>query len=262
MDLGLKDRTVAVTGGSSGIGLAAVELLLDEGASVMTCGRDAGRLRDSLIGLKVDHPDRLDWMATDVRDAEQSQGFITNTIERFGRLDGLVNNAGASRTSTFATTTIQDWTDELGLKFFGIINPSRAAHPWLTKSDQAAIVNVNAVLARQPESHLVATSAARAGILNLSKSMATEFAVDRIRVNSVCVGLIDTGQWSRRYAAANVEETFDQWATAIAADRKIPLARFGTAREVAATIVFLLSARSSYTTGAALEVAGGVNHYV
>ena len=262
MDLGLKDRVIAVTGGSSGIGLSVVKMLLDEGACVVTCGRSPERLSSALAASKFRFPDRLEWVAADVLDVEQSQAVISAAVDRFGNLDGLVNNAGAARSSTFATTSNEDWHDELSLKFFGIINPTRAAHAWLARSDQAAIVNVNAVLARQPESHLVATSAARAGILNLSKSMATEFATDQIRVNSVCVGLIDTGQWTRRYAAAGVAEEFDEWATAIAADRRIPLARFGTAHEVAAAIVFLLSARSSYTTGAALEVAGGVNHYV
>jgi NAD(P)-dependent dehydrogenase (short-subunit alcohol dehydrogenase family) len=132
----------------------------------------------------------------------------------------------------------------------------------LKESDQAAVVNVNSILARQPERHLVATSAARAGLLNLSKSLATELAEFHIRVNSVLVGLVDTGQWERRYRASESKQSFESWSREIAEDRGIALGRFGTAAEVAATIVFLLSSRSSYITGATFDVAGGVNRYV
>lgn len=95
--------------------------------------------------------------------------------------------------------TLDDWRDELDLKFSSVLNTVEAALPLLRKSDAAAIVNISAVLARQPEPRLVTTSAARAGLLNLSKSLSLELAADGIRVNSVSLGLVDTGQWRRRY---------------------------------------------------------------
>ena len=125
-----------------------------------------------------------------------------------------------------------------------------------------AVVNVNAILARQPESRLAATSAARAALLNLTSTLAHDLAADGIRVNSVCLGLVDTGQWRRRYAAATTALDFAGWSAQLAADRGIALGRLGVAEEVAFPIVTLLSPRASYVTGAALDVGGGVARYV
>lgn len=257
----MQDDVAVVTGGSSGIGRACVEALLAEGVQVATCGRDAEQLDRALAPLAERYPDRLAWWPADVRDRALVDRLIDNTVDRFGGLQYLVNNAGASRVSTFATTEDHEWIDEVGLKFFGVIHPVRAALPHLAARG-GAVVNLNAVLARQPEPHLIATGAARAGLLNLSKSLAHELADQRVRVNSVCVGLIDTGQWKRRFDAADSDLDFPAWSAEIAEDRGIDLGRFGTAAEVAAAIVFLLSPRSSYTTGTALDISGGVSRYV
>lgn len=256
MDLGLLDRTVLVTGGSSGVGLATVRALLDEGARVATCGRDADRLAKAAAGLGGG--DRLLTGVCDVRDAGAVREFTERAADTFGSLDGVVNNAGQSRMKGFADSTAEDWRDELELKFAGVLNPLHAARPHLAASDAASVVNVNAVLAKQPEPRLITTSAARAGILNLSKSLATELAPEGIRVNSVCLGLIDTGQWTRRHAAADSGLGYEEWQAELAADRGIALGRLGRAEEVAYAIVTLLSPRASYTTGTSIDVCGGV----
>ncbi|MFE7170023.1 SDR family oxidoreductase [Streptomyces sp. NPDC057616] len=258
MDLGLADRTVLVTGGSSGVGLATVRALLDEGANVATCGRDADRLARAAAHLGAGS-DRLFRGVCDVRDADAVRDFVGRAAAHFGgRLDALVNNAGQSRMKPLDETTAEDWRDELELKFAGVLNPLAAARPYLRASDAAAIVNVNAVLAKQPETRLITTSAARAGILNLSKSLATELAGDGIRVNSVCLGLIDTGQWTRRHAAAGSGLPYEEWQAELAADRGVALGRLGRAEEVAYAIVTLLSPRASYITGTSIDVCGGV----
>ncbi|RZK83426.1 MAG: SDR family oxidoreductase [Rhodococcus sp. (in: high G+C Gram-positive bacteria)] len=175
---------------------------------------------------------------------------------------GLVNNAGKSRMVPRGEATLDDWRDELDLKFSSVLNTVEAALPLLRKSDAASIVNISAVLARQPEPRLVTTSAARAGLLNLSKSLSLELAADGIRVNSVSLGLVDTGQWRRRYEESGTDATFAEWEAEIAQDRGIGLGRFGRADEVATMIVTLLSPRSSYVTGTSLDVCGGVARYV
>ncbi|MFE7954755.1 SDR family oxidoreductase [Streptomyces sp. NPDC057413] len=260
MDLGLADRTVLVTGGSSGVGLATVRALLDEGARVATCGRDADRLAKAAARLGAG--DRLLTGVCDVRDADAVTAFVEHAAHRFGRLDALVNNAGQSRMKRLDDTGADDWRDELELKFAGVLNPLTAARPHLRASDAASVVNVNAVLAKQPELRLITTSAARAGILNLSKSLATELAPEGIRVNSVCLGLIDTGQWTRRHAAADSGLSYEDWQAELAADRGIALGRLGRPEEVAYAIVTLLSPRASYITGTALDVCGGVGRGV
>ncbi|MEU5751477.1 SDR family oxidoreductase [Streptomyces sp. NPDC047853] len=258
MDLGLADRTVMVTGGSSGVGLATVRALLAEGARVATCGRDADRLAKAAAHLGAG-PDRLYTGVCDVRDAAAVRDFTERAAAHLGgRLDGLVNNAGQSRMKTLDETTEADWRDELELKFAGVLHPLAAARAHLRDSDAAAIVNVNAVLAKQPETRLITTSAARAGILNLSTSLARELAPEGIRVNSVCLGLVDTGQWTRRHAAADSGLTYEEWQAEIAADRGIALGRLGRAEEVAYAVVSLLSPRASYITGTSIDVCGGV----
>lgn len=260
MDLQLRDRTVLVTGGSSGVGLATVRALLDEGANVVTCARRLDRLEKALVDIGA-RGDRVLAKACDVRDERSVAAVVRCATTRFGGLDGLVNNAGQSKMLPLAEVTMADFTDELELKFASVLNTTTAALPHLRASGVGSIVNINAVLARQPEPRLVTTSAARAGLLNLTKSMSLEYAADGIRVNSVCLGLVDTGQWRRRYDASDTEATFAQWEKEIAADRGIALGRFGTAEEVAAMVVTLLSPRASYVTGAALDVCGGVARY-
>jgi NAD(P)-dependent dehydrogenase (short-subunit alcohol dehydrogenase family) len=260
MDLGLDGATVLVTGGSAGIGLATARRLLDEGASVAVCARDRRRLAAVETELDDRYPGRVLTVPADVRSRSQVDAWVTQAVDRFGGVDGLVNNAGRSTMSTFATTSDEEWRDELDLKFWSVINPVRAAMDHLARSDRAAIVNVNAILARQPEPRLVATSAARAGVLNLSRSLATELAP--IRVNSVCLGLIDTGQWRRRYEAAAMEQTYEAWCRDLARDRGVLLERLGTPEEVAAMVVMLLSPAASFVTGSVLDVGGGVGRYM
>ncbi|WP_328948176.1 SDR family oxidoreductase [Streptomyces sp. NBC_00184] len=260
MDLRLKGHRILVTGGSSGVGLATIRMLLEEGARVATCGRRADALAKALDGLAG--PDALYHAPCDVRDEAAVQAFTEAAADHLGGLDGLVNNAGASRMKPFAETTNDDWRDELELKFFGVLNPLNAALPHLRASGHASVVNINAVLAKQPETALMTTSAARAGILNLSTSLSKELAPDGIRVNSVCLGLVDTGQWERRYAASGSPLDYTAWQTALAADRGIALGRLGNADEVAYAVTALLSPRASYITGTTIDVCGGVNRAV
>lgn len=259
MDLQLRDNIVIVTGGTSGIGLATCERLLAEGAKVATCGRDAGRLD----AMRASHPDESVLVhRCDVRDVGEVATFVEATIERFGRVDGLVNNAGQSRMKPLAEVDWSDWTDELDLKFASVLHPLQAVLPQLRASAAAAVVNINAVLARQPETHLITTSAARAGVLNLSKNLATELASDGIRVNSVLLGLIESGQWHRRHDAADTDLDWDDWSAELARSRGIPMTRVGKPQEVADVVTFLLSPLAGYVTGSTIDVAGGVARYV
>lgn len=256
----LDGRVAVVTGGSSGIGLASARLFLEHGARVAICGRDESRLHAA--GESLGSRDLLA-ARCDVLDTASVEAFAATVAERFGRVDILVNNAGQGRQSTFATTSDRDWEDELRLKFFSVIRPTRAFLPSLERSDGGAIVNVNALLARQPEAHMVATSAARAGALNLTRSMASEFAPKGIRVNSILLGLVDSGQWRRRHAEqAKNGESWDAWSTTLARSKSIPLGRLGRPEEAARAIVFLASPLASYTTGAGLDVSGGVSRHV
>ena len=263
MDLGFSGRFAVVTGGSSGIGLATAQLLLAEGASVAICGRDRERLERADATLTREHGnERVIAQACDVTSRTDVEAFSKAVGIRFPRLDLLVNNAGQARVSTFGDTTDEAWRQELELKFFSQIHTVRAFEPLLRKSASPAIVGVNSLLAYQPEPHMVCTSAARAGVQSLLKSLAGELA-PAIRVNSVVLGLIESGQWQRRFeTSAKPGETKDAWLADIAKSKGIPLARLGKTDEVARAVVFLGSPAASYITGASLEVSGGVSRFI
>lgn len=260
MDLGFARRAYIVTGASSGVGLAVAAALLAEGASVAACARDGDRLAAALARLRKANGSRVYTRSCDVLDEAAVAEFVAGAVTDFGGLDGVVNNAGRSLMVPVTKTTPEQWREEFELKIFSVLNTLNAAADALRGSDAAAIVNINATLARQPEPRLGATSAARAALLNLTKTLAADLAP--VRVNSVCLGLFDTGQWRRRYAASNGSQSYEQWSAEIAADRGIVLGRFGRPEEAAHAVLMLLSPQASYITGTSIDVGGGGTRYV
>lgn len=263
MNLELQNKSVVVTGGSSGIGLATVRAFLEEGANVAFCARGRERLEAVTAELKTEFGAASVFSsAISVLDKKAVRAFADEVVERFGGCDALVNNAGQGRVSTFADTSDTDWREELELKFFSQLFPIRAFEPLLRQSASGAIAAVNSLLAYQPEPHMVCTSAARAGVQNLLKSLATELAPD-IRVNSVLLGLVDSNQWQKRFEARDDRSQHrDDWYADLARKKNIPLGRLGRPEEAARALVFLASPAASYITGARLEISGGVSRFV
>jgi len=255
VDLGLQGKTALVTGGSSGIGLATVRLMLGEGMNVFVLARDAARLERELGALRPEAGSTLGWASCDVLDAPAVEAAVEQALRQAGSLDVLVCNAGQGRETPFAETSTEDWRAELDLKFMSVLHPLHAALPQL-RSAGGSVVVINAVLARQPEPRMTATSAARAGILNLARSLARQLAPE-VRVNSVLLGLIRSGQWHRRWVAADPGVDEETWTAEVARQRQIPLGRLGTPEDVAALAFFLASDESSFLSGASIPLDGG-----
>ncbi|PRX36003.1 NAD(P)-dependent dehydrogenase (short-subunit alcohol dehydrogenase family) [Paraburkholderia sp. BL18I3N2] len=264
IQIDLTGQVAVVTGGSSGIGLATAELFLRAGASVAICGRDTERLAQAEAALKGQFPQaQLLAHRCNVLDADDVKAFAEAVQTRFRRTDMLVNNAGQGRVSTFADTSDEAWREELDLKYFSVIRPTRAFLPMLRDAANPAVVCVNSLLAVQPEPHMVATSSARAGVQNLLKSLAVELAPQRIRVNSILIGIVESGQWRRRYEKeAQPGQSWEDWTAELARKKNIPLGRFGRPEEAAQALFYLATTLSSYTTGSHIDVSGGVARHV
>lgn len=264
MSFQVENKIAVVTGGSSGIGLAAVELLVSLGAKVAWCGRDQARLNASKAQVLARYPQaEVLTYSCNVLDKAEVEAFAAAVQAALGSVDMLINNAGQGRVSNFDNTADEDWLKETELKYFSVIHPIKAFLPALQQSSCGSITNVNSLLALQPEPHMIATSAARAALLNLTHALAHEFSQYGIRVNSILLGMVESAQWKRRFAERSDQTlTWEAWTANIAKQRGIPMQRLGRAEEPARALVFLASPLASYTTGAALDVSGGFNKHL
>ncbi|WP_300001404.1 SDR family oxidoreductase [uncultured Cedecea sp.] len=264
MNLQLMNRVAVVTGGSSGIGFATVKLLLDEGCKVAFCGRNIDKLQAAKDELTALYPQgRFITASCDVLDKTQTEGFAEQVRQQYGQVDLLINNAGQGYVANFADTPEEAWLNETRLKLFGVIHPVNAFLPLLEQSDIASITCVNSLLALQPEPHMVATSAARAALLNMTLNLSKTLLPKKIRVNSILLGMVESEQWYRRFENRSDKDlSWEQWISNIAKNRGIPMQRLGKPEEPARALVFLASPMASFTSGAALDVSGGFAHHI
>ncbi|MCL2471926.1 MAG: SDR family oxidoreductase, partial [Propionibacteriaceae bacterium] len=249
-------RAYYVTGVSRGIGQAIALALLDEGALVAGCARDARALEVLRDGLPENWKDRLITTVADVGDAPGLTQAVVAAASEFSRLDGVVANAGIGVTGGVLSTSAADWDEQLHTKVHSVLNLVTAALPMLRSSDAARIVVINGVIAHYPEPPMAASSAGRAAVASLTRLLAVELAPD-ILVNSVNLGAIATDRQRDMFRDSGSSGTFDQWAQSEAIRRGILLGRLGDADEVAPMIAMMLSPLSSYLTGTSIDISGG-----
>ena len=254
MDLHLNGKVVLITGGTDGLGAALASRVVEEGARVAVCGRDSRRLAATEQRLRDAGGDAL-VMRADVTHPADLERFVGAAVARWGRLDGLVNNAGKSAGGRIDQVSDDDWIADLNLKVLAAVRCTRLAVPHLVAAGGGAIVNVLAVSARTPGASSLPTAASRAAGLAITKAASKDLGRYGIRVNAVLIGIVASGQSRRRAAAAGQSE--DELYRQIA--QNIPLGRVGRPGEFADLAAYLLSDRSSYVTGSAINLDGGTS---
>jgi 3-oxoacyl-[acyl-carrier protein] reductase len=242
MDLGLRDKVCVVTGSTGGIGLETARQLREEGAAIVTAGRSETGIGDLHV-------------AADLTTPGEPQRVISATLERFGRIDCLVNNLGWAEIHRFDELDDDVWERSWQINVMSAVRALRAALPAMQQAGRGVIVNVASTAGKRPTQTMPEYSVTKAAMLSLSRLVADVYAKDGIRCNAVTPGPTATEAWLGEGGLAEQQGSRDEVLGKVGSSR--PLGRLAEPHEIAAAIVFLCSERASYVTGAAWSVDGG-----
>ena len=236
MDLHLKNKVAIITGASRGIGRSIAQTLSAEGVQLVIAAR-SGELLDEVV--KSCDSEAIP-VAIDLRDEDAPQRLINIAVNHFGRIDVLVNNAGATKRGDFLELTEADWKDGFDLKFFGAVRCTRAAWPYL-KVNKGSVVNIVGIGGRTGNAEFSIGGSVNAAILNLTKVLADRGIKDGIRVNAINPGSIATDRLQTRLKHLATEKNISIAEAAKEMALKQDIERFGTPEEVAHVVAFLAS---------------------
>jgi NAD(P)-dependent dehydrogenase (short-subunit alcohol dehydrogenase family) len=242
MELGLSEKVCVVTGSTAGIGLHVARQLQAEGARVVTTGRSA----DGIGELHV---------AADITRRDTPDEIMRAATGAFGRIDCLVNNAGGTDIRKLHELTDDDWQASFELNLMSAVRMTRAVLPGMRERGAGAIVNVSSTAGKRPSGGMPDYSVMKAGLLSYSRLVADLYAGDGIRCNAVTPGPTATRAWLDDGGLAAQQGNREEVLAKVGSGR--PLGRLAEPEEIAAVIVFLLSDRASYVTGAAWSADGG-----
>lgn len=255
MDLNIGGKTAIVTGASRGIGLAIAESLAESGVNVVLVARSAAEIeahakRLSRLTASVAH-------AADLREPDAAQKAVAEALARFGRLDFLVNNAGATKRGEFASLADADFLDGFALKFHGYVRMTRAAWPSLKKAG-GAIVNIVGAGGRTAAGDFTIGGSVNAALYNFTKAIAQPATRDGIRVNAINPGWIETDRLKTRLAQTAKDRGIEEASARAAVLGELKVARFGQPADIAELVRILLSPRTAYVQGALIDCDGGL----
>ena len=252
MDLRLKDKVAIVTGSSRGLGLATAASLASEGCRVCLCGRTASTLvqAEREVAEVAGGSDRVLTVTADVSRPEGAEAVIARTVERFGRIDVLVNNVAAAAGGGLLDTDDSEWQQAIDQTLFPAIRASRLAAPHMKRQGSGVIILIASIFGREAGGRMT-YNVVKAAEISLAKSLAQQLAADQIRVLSVSPGsiLFPGGSWWKRQQES--PEKIAEFVT-----RELPFGRFGTAQEVGDVVAFLASPRASWISGTSVVVDG------
>ncbi len=238
---------VLVTGASSGIGAAIAIAFAEDGWDVMAAGRDEGRLDEV-----ADVSDKIVTWSGELAGSEECDELVADTIEEFGQIDCLVNNAGVIVRGDATETSDDDWRFTMAINLDVPFFLSRSALPYITRSE-GSIVNIASDWGLHGGERAVAYCASKGGVVLLTRAMATDHAADGVRINAICPGDVDTPM----LAAAADEQGMDLDDYLEEAASLVPNGRVATPEEIAAVVLFLASDSASHITGTAIPIDGG-----
>ena len=258
MDLGIKGRSAIVTGGSRGIGFETAKLFLQEGVRVTICARKGDQLEAAKHRLAGETGGEVEALVADMTQESDVARLVESAKRRFGAVDILVNNAGQMYSGRFAVMTEPGLKEQLETKLFGFMRAIRLVYPLMKERRRGRIVNIIGGAGKEPAPYMFGSGITNSALLNLTKSLSTEWGEEGIHVNAVCPGWVATNLWERNAQGlqAELKAKTEEEARRLAA-RKNALNRFGRPEELANAIVFLCSERASYITGVSLNLDGG-----
>ena len=259
MDLGLKDKVVAVMASSKGLGKATAMEFAKEGAIVFISSRSEDKLRETAEEIKQQSQnDQVFFKSCDMTDEKDIADFFAFVADKAGRVDVLINNTGGPKAGGFDGVTDEDWHKAFDQNLLSYIRASRAVLPYMKEQQFGRIVNVSSSSTKEVLDGLILSNTFRAGMVGFAKTLAREVAGDNIMVNTVGPGKIATDRVAElnQIAADKQNLTVDQ--VVENTEKQIPRGRMGEPEEFAKILVFLASSANSYMTGQSLIVDGGL----
>lgn len=249
----LQGKVCIVTGSSKGIGLAVAEEFAKEGATVVLNSRSEERISAAANSLKEKGYDKVDYFAGDVSVKENAAKMVQTVVEKYGRLDVLVNNAGVNRIAPSTDLAEEDFRAVMDTNVCGVLFCAQEAGKVMLKQKSGSIINLASIFGQECVSCRVAYSTSKAAVIGMTKVLGVEWAKDNVRVNCVAPGYIatDMGIGDQSDGGYTDEDIF----------RRTPLGRYGQTDEVAKVIRFLASDDASYVTGTCYNVDGGWTAY-
>jgi len=258
MELGLKDKISIVPASSKGLGRAVALGLALEGAKVVICSRNEDEINTTAKAIYNQSSSDILPIKADVSNQKDLETIVNKTIDAFGTVHILVNNAGGPPFGYFDDFDMEHWQKAIELNLFSTIKLTQLVTPFMKKQKWGRIINITSIAVKQPLDGLILSNTARAGVIGFSKTISNELAKYNILVNSVCPGRIFTDR-IKNLAKSRAEKNNDTYEETIARmNSDIPLGRIGSPEEFANLVVFLASQKSSYITGNTIQIDGGL----